>query len=90
MNQLPAENQLRRQAEQISLAAERGRLLVSRLTALGGRRSFEPRLLSLNELVEGLRDMLARLLGEHIRLEISYGERLGAAVFLYLPHSRNI
>ena len=78
LNQLPAESPLRRQAEQVNAAAERGRSLVSQLTALGGRRSFEPTLLSLNEVVESMRDMLTRLLGEHISLETSYGERLGA------------
>jgi len=76
LNQLPAENPLRRQAEQVNAAAERGRSLVSQLTALGGRRSFEPTLLSLNEVVESVRDMLTRLLGEHISLETSYGECL--------------
>ena len=78
LDQLPPENSLRRQAEQINAAAERGRSLVSQLTALGGRRSFEPTLLSLNEVVESVRDMLARLLGEHTSLETSYGEQLGA------------
>ena len=78
LNQLPSESPLRRQAEQVNAAAERGRSLVSQLTVLGGRRNFEPTLLSLNEVVESVRDMLARLLGEHISLEASYGERLGA------------
>jgi two-component system cell cycle sensor histidine kinase/response regulator CckA len=78
LNQLPSESPLRRQAEQVNAAAERGRSLVSQLTALGGRGSFEPMLLSLNEVVESVRDMLTRLLGEHISLETSYGERLGA------------
>ena len=77
LDQLPSENPLRRQAEQVNAAAERGRSLVSQLTTLGARRSFEPTLLSLNEVVEGVRDMLGRLLGEHISLETSYGERLG-------------
>jgi PAS domain S-box-containing protein len=78
LNQLPTESPLRRQAEQVNVAAERGRSLVSQLMALGGRRSFEPTLLSLNEVVESVRDMLSRLLGEHISLETSYGERLAA------------
>lgn len=78
LNQLPAESPLRRQAEQVNVAAERGRSLVAQLTALGGRRSFQPTLLLLNEVVESVRDMLTRLLGEHITLEISYTERLGS------------
>jgi len=78
MNQLQAESPFRRQAEHISQAAERGRSLVSQLAALGGKRRFEPVLLSLNEVVESMRDMLARLLGENSSLETSYGERLGA------------
>jgi len=78
LNQLPVESPLRRQAEHVNLAAERGRSLVSQLTALGGGRSFDPMLLSLNEVVESMRDMLTRLLGENSSLETSYGERLGA------------
>jgi len=78
LNQLPAESPLRSQAEHVNVAAERGRSLVSQLTALGGQRSFEPTLLSLNEVVESMRDMLTRLLGESSSLETSYGERLAA------------
>jgi len=77
-SQLPEESPLRRQAEHINQAAERGRSLVSQLTALGGQRRFEPTLLSLNEVVEGMRDMLTRLLGENSSLETSYGKQLGA------------
>jgi len=78
LNQLPAESPLRSQAEHVNVAAERGRSLVSQLTALGGQLSFEPTLLSLNEVVESMRDMLTRLLGENSSLETSYGERLAA------------
>jgi len=77
LNQLPAESPLRRQAEQVNVAAERGRSLVAHLTALGERRSCQPALLSLNEVVESVRDMLSRLLGEHITLEIRCGQPLG-------------
>ncbi len=77
LNQLPAESPLRRPAEQANVAAERGRSLVARLMALGERRD-QPTRLSLNEVIESVRDMLTRLLGEPISLEISYGERLGA------------
>ena len=78
LDQLPAESPLRSQAERVNVAAERGRSLVSQLTALGGQRSFEPTLLSLSEVVESMRDMLTRLLGENGSLETSYGERLAA------------
>jgi len=78
LDKLPPDSPLRPQAEQANVAAERGRSLVSQLTALGGRRAFEPTLLSLNEVVESVRDMLARLLGEHVHLQIHYGERLDA------------
>ena len=78
LNQLPAESPLRSQAEHVNVAAERGRSLVSQLTVLGGQRSFEPTLLSLNEVVESMRDMLTRLLGESSSLETSYGEQVAA------------
>ncbi|HUI85286.1 MAG TPA: ATP-binding protein [Candidatus Binatia bacterium] len=78
LHQLPPESPLRRQAEHVNLAAERGRALVSQLTALGVQRSCQPALLSLNEVVESMRDMLTRLLGENSSLETSYGERLAS------------
>ncbi|HUJ24129.1 MAG TPA: ATP-binding protein [Bryobacteraceae bacterium] len=80
MNQLPPESPLRLQAEHVNLAAERGRSLVSQLTALGDQRPFTPSLLCLNEVVESMRDMLTRLLGESSSLETSYGECLGAVL----------
>lgn len=76
LDKLPAESSLRVQAEQINTAAERGQSLVAHLAALAGERASEPSLLAFNELVEGVRDMLSRLLGENISLETSYGDRL--------------
>ncbi len=78
LDNLPAESPLHIQAAQINTAAERGQALVAQLTALSGRRAFEPALLGLNEIVESVRDMLTRLLGENISLETSYGDRLRA------------
>jgi len=74
LSHLPGESPLRRQVEHINVAAERGRALV--LTALGGRRGFEPARLSLSEVVERVHDMLSRLVGEHVRLETCHEEGL--------------
>jgi len=78
LDQLPPQSPVRRQAEQVNAAAERGRSLVSQLTAQGGGRAVEPTLLSLNEVVGSMLDMLTRLLGENVTLETSYDEALGA------------
>jgi PAS domain S-box-containing protein len=59
-------------------AAERAAALTQQLLAFSRKQIIEPRVLDLNELISGLRMMLDRLIGEHIELETSLGEGLGA------------
>jgi CheY-like chemotaxis protein len=54
--------------EHIDRAAARGSLLTARLLAFSQRQLLQPEMISIGDLVGGLRDELAHLLGPHIRL----------------------
>jgi PAS domain S-box-containing protein len=57
-------------------AAEVGSRLTGRLLTFARRAALEPKIVDLNELVGGLRDMLRRTLGETVRLETRLGDGL--------------
>jgi two-component system, cell cycle sensor histidine kinase and response regulator CckA len=54
--------------EQIQLAAERAARLTHQLLAFARREIVQPRVLSLNEVVSGVMQLLQRTLGEHVEL----------------------
>jgi nitrogen-specific signal transduction histidine kinase len=56
--------------EEIFAAAEQGSELVRQLLSIARQRQLEPTLVSVSELVEDLGDMLQRLIGEDIVMEI--------------------
>jgi two-component system cell cycle sensor histidine kinase/response regulator CckA len=60
----------RQHAEEIYAAAEQGSELVRQLLSIARQRQLEPKLTSLSEVVLDLEDMLRRLIGEKIQLEI--------------------
>ena len=62
---------------QIDTAAERGAALVRQLLAFGRKQVLQPSILNLNSLVEDTRSMLARLIGEHIQLEVDLDPEAG-------------
>jgi two-component system, cell cycle sensor histidine kinase and response regulator CckA len=64
-----ADRDLRGALQQIHEAAERGATLVSQLLAFARRQIHQPRPVNLAELVQGLKQMLGRLIGEDVRLE---------------------
>jgi PAS domain S-box-containing protein len=68
---------LRRSAEQIQRSAERGAALTRQLLTFSRTESRQVRSLDLNELVGGARDMLSRLVGEQIELELELDPDLG-------------
>jgi two-component system, cell cycle sensor histidine kinase and response regulator CckA len=57
----------------ISKAVERGGTLTRQLLAFSRQQVLEPRVISLSEHLEGIKDMLARVIGEDIQLEILPG-----------------
>ena len=59
-------------------AVERAAALTRQLLAFGRKQVIEPRPIDLNSLVENLRNMLARLIGEDVVLELHLEEGLGA------------
>jgi two-component system, cell cycle sensor histidine kinase and response regulator CckA len=65
---LEPENRLRRYAEEICTAGAQGATLIHQLLAVARQRTVEPRLLSLNEVIGGMRNLLLRLIGENIEI----------------------
>src|SRR6266849_3249371 len=68
LDQLPADDPVRRSVEPIQKAAERAATLTRQLLAFGRRQVLQPTVLDLNHLVTGLLPMLQSLLGESIEL----------------------
>lgn len=55
-------------ALQIRTSAERGAALVRQLLAFGRQQTLQPRTLAVNDVIEGVSDLLRRLLGSQVRL----------------------
>jgi len=67
----------RKYAEEIRSAGLQATGLVRQLLAVSRPVNSEPRLLSLNEIVEGMRTLLVRLIGENIELKFCLDPSLG-------------
>jgi PAS domain S-box-containing protein len=72
-----ADPSARRSLAQIQTAAERAALLTRRLLTFSRKQLVEPRPLDLNEVVTGLIDMLARLVGEDLEIGTRLAPDLG-------------
>jgi two-component system cell cycle sensor histidine kinase/response regulator CckA len=70
-------HRVRKYAEEIRNAGLQATGLVRQLLAVARPASSEPRLLSLNEIAEGMRNLLVRLIGENIELELRLDPNLG-------------
>jgi two-component system, cell cycle sensor histidine kinase and response regulator CckA len=75
---LEPESPHRRHADQIHRAALRAAALTSQLLAFSRKQVLQPRMLDLNSVVANLTVMLRRLIGEHVELRTTHGERLGS------------
>ena len=62
--------------DEISQAAEQAASLTQQLLAFSRRQRFEPRVLNLNELIQGMEEMLHRVISRGIRLTFSYADDL--------------
>lgn len=70
---------IKRDLAEIRTAAARGARLVEQLLAVGRRQITQPQPLQLNELVEETADLLQRLVGEDVELELKLDPGLGTA-----------
>jgi hypothetical protein len=62
--------------KEIGAAAERATILTRQLLAFSRRQVLQPRILDLNEVVEGIIPMLTRLIGEDVELVTSFEREL--------------
>jgi PAS domain S-box-containing protein len=67
-------------AEEIARAAERGEILTRQLLAVSRPETAHPRPIVLNDVVDGLRRMLARLITEDVVMELSLDRALPAGI----------
>lgn len=61
---------------EISQAGQQAASLTQQLLAFSRRQRFEPRVLNLNELIQGMEEMLQRVISRGIRLTFSYADDL--------------
>jgi two-component system, cell cycle sensor histidine kinase and response regulator CckA len=78
LNSLPPSEQYSRRIEQIDRAADRASSLTRQLLAFSRLQVLQPRVMSLNEVVEEMGRLLPRLIGEDIELVIRSSQDLGA------------
>jgi PAS domain S-box-containing protein len=74
---LPAGEPLRRNAEQIQMAAQRATSLTRQLLAFSRKQMLAPKVLSIQTIVSDMEKILRRLIGEDIALETSSAPDLG-------------
>ncbi|MBW3553249.1 MAG: response regulator [Gemmatimonadetes bacterium] len=67
----------RQDLEEIRRNADRATRLTRQLLAFSRQQVLQPRVVDLGAVVDGMESMLRRLIGEHIRLELSVEEGLG-------------
>jgi PAS domain S-box-containing protein len=65
---LESNSRLHLHVDEIRLASERGAALIQQLLAIARQQAIEPRVLSLNEIVSNMENLLTRLIGENIEL----------------------
>jgi PAS domain S-box-containing protein len=76
LDQLRPDDPRRSDVEEIRRAADRAATLTRQLLAFSRKQVMQPRLLDLNEVLTGIRKLLARLVGEDIRVEIKTDQAL--------------
>jgi PAS domain S-box-containing protein len=77
MAKLSAQDPLRATLEEIRKAGERAAGLTRQLLAFSRKQVLQPRALDLNHLVEEMRPMLARLVGEDVDVQVTLGAERG-------------
>jgi two-component system, cell cycle sensor histidine kinase and response regulator CckA len=78
LRKLTADHPLRRNLQEIGLAAERASALTHQLLAFSRKQVLQPRTLDLAEVVERISSLLQRLIGEDVELVTRQKEALGS------------
>ncbi len=78
LKSVPIHQPLHAELEEIRSAAERSVELTRQLLAFARKQTIEPKVLDVNQTVEGMMKMLRRLIGEHIDLVWHPGTPLGS------------
>ena len=76
-DRLPAGDTLRRNAEQIQIAARRATSLTRQLLAFSRKQILDPKVLNIQGVVVEMEEILHRLIGEDVELKTSAGKDLG-------------
>ena len=76
LDQLRPDDPRRSDVEEIRRAADRAASLTRQLLAFSRKQVMQPRLIDMNDVLTGIRKLLARLVGEDIRVEIQTDARL--------------
>ncbi len=77
LQKLEPEDSLARDLAQIEKAGKRAATLTRQLLAFSRRQVLEPRVIDLNQVVLGMKDMLGRMIGEDIELKTFLDRELG-------------
>ena len=77
LNAIPASDPNRSAVEQIMKAGERAATLTRQLLSHSRRQVLQPKLVNLNQLLNGMEAMLRRLIGEDIELHFAPGRDMG-------------
>src|SRR6266403_913675 len=72
----PGDDGLRRKITEIMKGSDRAQALVSQLLAFSRKQILKPAVLDLNQVVMEISDLLPRLIGEHIHIEVRPGRNL--------------
>jgi PAS domain S-box-containing protein len=78
LRQLPEKDPVRSEIEEIQKAGERAANLTRQLLAFSRKQVFEPKVIDVNGLIGNSSRMLARLVGEHVRLVTQLEPSLGS------------
>jgi two-component system, cell cycle sensor histidine kinase and response regulator CckA len=76
IHELPEESPLRGELGHVRAAGERAKLLTRQLLAFSRQQVLKREVLNTNAIVSGFQDMLARVIGEDIRVELQLGEQV--------------
>ena len=77
LDRVEQDSPFRSDLEEVRRAGERAAALIRQLLAFSRKQVLQPRVVDLNELVQAMRRMLQRLVGENVELELRCAPRLG-------------